>query len=88
MRTPTEEVWPGVSQLPDFKATFPSWNSFGLDESLGGHLNADGMDLLNAMLVYNPAKRISAKAALKHPYFDDLDKKTLPAKPGEYEIQI
>ena len=31
------------------------------------------------MLVYNPAKRISAKSAMKHCYFDDLDKTTLPA---------
>ena len=30
-------------------------------------------------LIYNPAKRISAKSALKHSYFDDLDKTTLPA---------
>lgn len=26
------------------------------------------------MLLYDPAKRISAKAALDHPYFDSLDK--------------
>ena len=24
------------------------------------------------MLVYNPAKRITAKSALQHPYFDEL----------------
>ena len=23
--TPTEATWPGVSQLPDFKDTFPQW---------------------------------------------------------------
>ena len=23
--TPTESTWPGVSQLPDFKDTFPQW---------------------------------------------------------------
>ena len=23
--TPNEESWPGVSQLPDYKNTFPSW---------------------------------------------------------------
>lgn len=23
--TPTEETWPGVSQLPDYKATIPKW---------------------------------------------------------------
>ena len=30
------------------------------------------------MLIYNPAKRLPAVTALKHPYFDDLDKSTLP----------
>ena len=29
---------------------------------------------LQKMLKYNPAERISAKAALDHPYFDSLDK--------------
>ena len=50
-------------------------------------LDAVGQDLLESMLVYDPAKRISAKKALLHPYFDDLDKNSLPAKPGEYEIR-
>ena len=50
-------------------------------------LDAAGQDLLEAMLIYDPAKRISAKKALLHPYFDDLDKNSLPAKPGEYEIR-
>ena len=27
-----------------------------------------------SMLVYEPAKRISAKSSMAHPYFDDLDK--------------
>lgn len=30
------------------------------------------MDLLTKMLIYNPNNRICAKAALSHPYFDDL----------------
>ena len=45
-------------------------------------------DLLMKMLVYDPSKRISAKRALLHPYFDDLDKNTLPAKPGEFDIVV
>lgn len=31
------------------------------------------------MLIYNPEKRISARNALKHPFFDTLDKSKLPA---------
>ena len=31
------------------------------------------------MLIYNPGKRLSAKRGMKHPYFDDLDKSTLPS---------
>ena len=31
------------------------------------------------MLIYNPGKRLSVKKALLHPYFDDLDKESLPA---------
>lgn len=40
------------------------------------------------MLVYDPSKRISAKQALQHPYFDDLDKSGLPAKPGQFDIPL
>lgn len=31
------------------------------------------------MLIYCPADRMSAKEAVKHKYFDDLNKDTLPA---------
>lgn len=34
--------------------------------------------LLQKMLTYNPSKRISAREALNHPYFEDLDKTILP----------
>ena len=51
-------------------------------------IDAAGLDLLEQMLVYDPSKRISAKKALLHPYFDDLDKNALPAKPGEFDIEV
>ncbi|CCG83246.1 Cell division control protein [Taphrina deformans PYCC 5710] len=66
--TPSEPVWPGVTQLPDYKATFPNWRKKNL-RTLVPTLNADGADLLKAMLVYNPAERLSAKRALTSPYF-------------------
>jgi len=87
LRTPTEELWPGVTQLPDFKASFPNWATMNLKNSMK-KLEPAGLELLEAMLVYDPSKRISAKKALLHPYFDDLDKNSLPAKPGEYEIKV
>jgi len=86
LRTPTEEIWPDVTKLPDFKATFPNWTTFEL-KPIMKNLGPAGMDLLEQMLIYDPSKRISARKALLHPYFDDLDKQSLPAKPGEYEIK-
>ena len=36
-------------------------------------LCTDGLDLLTQMLRYEPGQRISAKAAMSHPYFKELD---------------
>lgn len=77
LRTPTEDIWPGVTQLSDYKATFPNWMSNNL-ESQVTQLDADGIDLLQHMLTYDPVYRISARGALQHPYFNDLDTSKLP----------
>jgi serine/threonine protein kinase len=70
--TPTEETWPGFSALPDYMPTFPHWKARDLREKVP--LCEQGIDLMLKMLTYEPSKRISAKAAMDHPYFDDLDK--------------
>lgn len=70
--TPTEENWPGVSSLPCYRSTFPNWKGNNIDYYVRTFEDTDGIDLLQKMLVYNPNKRISAKEALKHPYFDDV----------------
>jgi cyclin-dependent kinase 1 len=79
LSTPNEENWPGVSQLPDYKPSFPSWRTNVLPQSVR-QIDETGMDLLQQMLKYDPSQRISAKAALLHPYFDDLDKDSLVAR--------
>ncbi|VYS54870.1 unnamed protein product [Arabidopsis thaliana] len=70
--TPTEQQWPGVMALRDWHV-YPKWEPQDLSRAVPS-LSPEGIDLLTQMLKYNPAERISAKAALDHPYFDSLDK--------------
>lgn len=49
-------------------------NSYLSAANQGYVITAVGMDDLQKMLVFEPSKRISAKAALSHAYFNDVDK--------------
>ncbi|KAF5921041.1 hypothetical protein HPG69_010845 [Diceros bicornis minor] len=70
--TPSEATWPGVTQLPDYKGSFPKWTRKGLEEIVPS-LEPEGQDLLMQLLQYDPSRRISAKAALAHPYFSSTE---------------
>jgi len=69
--TPTEAIWPGVSQLPDYKPQFPNWAAKPFAGAFPG-IDPLAVDLLSKMLVYEPARRLSCRNCLTHPYFDDL----------------
>ncbi|XP_070336034.1 cyclin-dependent kinase 3 isoform X5 [Odocoileus virginianus] len=43
--TPSEAMWPGVTQLPDYKGSFPKWTSKELEEIVP-NLEPEGQDLL------------------------------------------
>ncbi|KAF8882243.1 kinase-like domain-containing protein [Infundibulicybe gibba] len=58
--TPNEESWPGVSGLPDYKATFPQWSRQDLARIVPA-LDDVGLDILKRTLTYDSAKRISGK---------------------------
>ena len=72
--TPTEISWPGVSELPDYSEHFPKWQGSSLKRTMRPTLDDQGFDLLQQMLHYAPVARISAKDALNHPWFADMDK--------------
>ncbi len=43
--TPNEDIWPGVSNLPDYKPTFPQWSAQDLHNAIP-NLDSYGIDLL------------------------------------------
>ncbi|BES93348.1 S_TKc [Nesidiocoris tenuis] len=87
MSTPNEDLWPGVSKLPDYQPIFPRWGRCELSKRVG-NLNEFGLALLGQMLAYNPAVRISAQDALNHQYFADIDLTAIPINYGEIEESV
>lgn len=69
--TPTEATWPGVSSMPDYKPVFPRWERQDISQVLPSDISPGGQDLLEQLLFYNPASRISAKQAIQHQYLAD-----------------
>ena len=71
MGTPNEQTWQGVSQYPEYHKPYPQYPQQDMSAYLP-MIDRHGLDLLMQMLVYDPDKRITAKNALKHIYFQDL----------------
>jgi serine/threonine protein kinase len=87
--TPTEEMWPGVSTLRNYKQRFPQWADTDLAEvrdaaahaaaragctgDSNGALGEDGIELLKECLRYNMVERPSARMALQRPFFEGIE---------------
>ncbi|CAH2040048.1 unnamed protein product, partial [Iphiclides podalirius] len=87
--TPGEALWPGARRLPDFRAAFPRWPPRAAGLLLPEPLRAapHAAALFEAMLRYEPAERVSARAALLHPYLADA-RRTPPALPKDLDARL
>lgn len=70
MGTPSRSEWPAMVDLPEYKnvETYPRYEGKKLKAMLP-RLSKSGLDLIERMLQADPQKRISAKEAMRHPYF-------------------
>jgi cyclin-dependent kinase len=71
--TPKLADYPGIVDLPEYSPDLPPYPPprNGL-ASLVPTLDQEGIDLLSLMLQYDPARRITAQAALEHPFFFEM----------------
>jgi cyclin-dependent kinase 5 len=69
--TPTEDTWPGVTQLPEYKP-FALYPANPMWSHVVPKMNVRGRDLLSKLLICYPLGRLSAENALQHPYFDGV----------------
>ncbi|NXC88830.1 CKD18 kinase, partial [Cercotrichas coryphoeus] len=70
--TPTEDTWPGITSNEEFKAYNFSQHRAQPLINHAPRLDSEGVDLLTNLLLYRAKGRISAEAALQHPYFKSL----------------
>ncbi|CAL8339940.1 unnamed protein product [Arctogadus glacialis] len=70
--TPTEENWPGITSLEEFKSyKFPKYKPQPFINH-APRLDTEGIELLLSFLKFESKKRISAEEAMKHGYFRSL----------------
>lgn len=70
--TPSEAIYPGVSELPEWRPDFVQHPAPESLHFLVPNLDPVGVDLLSSMFIYDPSKRINAQSARQHAYFNDL----------------
>ena len=65
--SPTIEEWPGLADMARFSMRFPKWKKTGWANLQTG-MGVAGIDLLDKCTMYDPRRRISARASLVHAY--------------------
>lgn len=84
--TPSPRIWPGVQLLP-------SWATLALPEQPYNDLadrfskvrpGGAAIDLLNALLTYDPRKRVTAQSAASHAYVSSVSALPRPERPTSH----
>jgi cell division cycle 2-like len=88
--TPTDKIWPGFNELPlSKKLNLPQFPYNTLRSRFGNYLSDKGFELINKLLTYDPARRISAEEALKNEFFKEsplpIDATIFPTWPAKSE---
>ena len=79
--SPSNEQWPGVEQLPFWSMARPRKAYVrNLRGKYARQIPQSGLDLLDRLLALNPAERISAEEALRHPFFAEGTGTPAPAE--------
>ena len=92
--TPTEDNWPGVTQLREYTVPTDVVAVWGKEAYMGrfGAVGADGVDLLVRTVALDPKKRITAREMLEHRWWRTDPKPTpkedLPRKSGGGEEKM
>jgi len=70
--TPNEDNWPGIGRTEELQSyKFPHYTAEPL-VARAPRLDPDGINLLNSFLHFEARRRISAREAMRNPYFQSL----------------
>ena len=67
--TPTEDIWPGFSKLPNAKTVNFNKHPPGNLDKRFPNLSLNGLLLLKGLMCYNPTDRLTAQMGLEHEFF-------------------
>jgi len=71
--TPTLESYPGYFNLPGYSIKIPLWRRQLLSSLYTDVIDPYLLDLVEQMLLYNPARRITAKMSMDHAFVQSIN---------------
>mmetsp|Transcript_10990 Transcript_10990/g.37303 ORF Transcript_10990/g.37303 Transcript_10990/m.37303 type:complete len:592 (-) Transcript_10990:602-2377(-) len=85
--TPTMEIWPeGFKLATARRVKFPEFAKIPL-QNIMPHASKEGIDIMDAMMMWNPKTRVTAAGCLEHKYFDE-EKVKQEAKMKDKELSM